>query len=116
MRLLLLMLSGFLISAFSYADEVQVSTPSPNYKACVHVSQPSRSSYTFYNTCGERLFFKVCATDFFGEKKLYDSGRSIQVNGRYTIYLVDSAPQAIAWAAGPTPPAAPPGCADKKKV
>lgn len=98
----------FLISFFPFLNiegkEITIFSAKPDYTSCLLVSQPTRSSYQFYNNCGERLHISVCVTDFLGEQKLYQSGRAIPTSFRYTIYLANPFPKNVEWAAGSSPP------------
>lgn len=89
----------------------------PTYGSCINVSQPNRNSFSFYNICPERVYINVCARDIFGETKLYRSGRTIPVGGRYTIFtFYETRPQGITWAVDPVNPLVPPPCDKQGKL
>jgi hypothetical protein len=102
-------------TGFAAPPKTPPPQPSP-YQSCIITSyggtSPStQSSYSFYNGCGERLYINACVTDYWGEPKLYRSGRTIQIGGRYTIYTLPGiSPDKIQWVAGPSDPGAPPLC------
>lgn len=102
----------FLNSTASFAD------PPPSQPSCVKVSQGGRSfnqtSFSFFNGCGARLYINACISDRFGDPKLYRSGRSIQIGGRYTINtLPGMSPDNMQWVAGISDPGAPSLCGKK---
>jgi hypothetical protein len=87
------------------------SNPPSGADNCLIIGQPNRSSFSFFNTCSERLYINVCTKDTFGETKLYRSGRTIPVNGRYTIYTFYVVrPENVIWAADPKDALIPPPC------
>lgn len=112
-----LLLALFIVVGAALFADVKTTTKTiistvPDYTKCVTVGQPNRDSYSFYNGCGERLYINACIKDTFGKGKLYQSGRSIQVGGRYTIYA-DPLKRAasMSWVADVNPPAVlPEGC------
>lgn len=115
---LLLTIIAFTTPGFTAAPKSPPPAPSP-YKSCITTSSGgtrlgNQSSYSFYNGCGERLYINACVTDYWGDPKIYRSGRTIQIGGRYTIYtLPGMSPDKIQWVAGPSDPGAPPLCAKK---
>lgn len=121
MKPLCSLISILAIGLFSAAYGLTPKLPPPQqspYQSCVKVSQGGRSfnqtSYSFFNGCGERLYINACVTDRFGDPKLYRSGRSIQVGGRFTINtLPGMSPDQLLWVAGPMDPGVPPLCGKK---
>lgn len=118
MRMLIVLALIALNSTPAFAAAPPPPAPPPSQPSCVRVTQGGRSfnqtSYSFFNGCGERLFINACVSDRFGDPKLYRSGRSIQVGGRFTINtLPGMSPDQLQWTAGPSDPGAPPLCGKK---
>lgn len=86
--------------------------PSP-FASCVKptVSGRGQSSFTFYNSCPQRVFINACVAESPGETKLYRSMQAIPVGGRYTIYTTNMRPNKIEWLADTVDPGAPGLCA-----
>lgn len=89
---------------------MEASAPS-----CIFVSQPNRGAFSFFNTCGEKLYISACVTDALYDKKLYTSGKTIQNGGRYTIYIPYPPAKNLEWAADPFTPPLLPNCKPPKK-
>lgn len=107
-----------LIIAFNFSLSAATTTPPtsiepPNYNSCVKLSQsgPNRSAYSFYNTCGEKLWINACIEGAFGKTQLIKSAKAIQTGGRFTIYpFFDIDVRNIVWNAHPYQPIIPGVC------
>jgi hypothetical protein len=83
----------------------------PSFDSCIIRGQPNRNAFSFFNACAERVKINVCTVDVRGEAKLYQSGRAIQVGGRYTIFTFYRVhPENVTWSADPILPLIPPPC------
>lgn len=96
----------------------EVFTEVANYKSCVKVYDGGMQSNAqrvirFYNGCPVRLYINACVKSREGEVKLYQSGRTVQTNGNFTIYTFPFVePKTVAYSASPSLAAIPPPCSE----
>jgi len=92
----------------------------PDYSTCIKsynagMQSNGQQSIRFYNGCYERLYMNVCVQDSSGETKLYRSGRTVPINGNYTISTFPFVtPKIVAWNAAPYVPTVPDLCGTEK--
>lgn len=107
---------NFSLSAVNPAPPTSIEPP--NYNNCVRLTQsgPNRSAFSFYNTCGEKLWINACIEGAFGKTQLIKSAKAIQTGGRFTIYpFFDIDVRNIVWNAHPYQPIIPGVCGLPKK-
>lgn len=112
----------FLFFAFNlYGGTLITELPNPSgasYGKCVRVYQsgPNGSAFAFYNGCGEKLMINACAEGSFNKTQLFQSGRTINIGGRFNIFpFFDIDVKKITWSAHPYQPLIPICGVPKKK-
>jgi len=121
--LLFCVLTCSLLSLIAAAplERTLILKTTPEYNKCVILTNSGsrmggQTSFTFYNSCNERVYINACVSDSWGENKLYKSFKAVPVGGRYTIYTFpDMRADQLQWIADSSDPGVPLLCTVPKK-